>query len=643
MPLNSPPNNNGSIPRHGTATNEPEEGEFLAGTSPLGRTTSHSLAGSYSRTGFFTMGSRGTVVPHPRDQDNLTEEELNRARQEERSLLADNDLIMPSGSAYSERREFPKKTDGLLSQALRSSSGIAGHHGEEAPNEPHVFDAEPTENTSLLPSDNSNGKTYNGKASNGKDSLGDNVTDGVDPIDKQWEDAVVAGLIHTTWQREAKVLTQYTMPLMVTFILQYSLTVASIFTVGHLGKVELASVSLASMTANITGYAIYQGLSTSLDTLCAQAYGSGNKKLVGLHMQRMICFLWLITIPIGILWVFSERILTAMVPDPEVAALAGLYMKVVTFGAPGVAAFEASKRYVTAQGLFSAPLYVLLVAAPLNILMNWGFVWKLKWGFIGAPIAVAITDNLLPFFLFIYVYFFTGRDCWNGFTPRAFQNWGPMIRLALPGFLMVEAEVLAFEILTLAAAYFGTTALAAQSVLSTIAALTFQVPFPLSIAGSTRIANLIGATLTDAAKTAAKVNMVGALIVGVVNVILLSSLRNYIPHLFTSDEDVAKLIAAVLPLCASFQLFDAIATNCNGILRGLGRQSIGGYVQLISYYCVAIPISMATGFGLKWHLWGLWGGVAIGLFLVSAIEIVFLLRADWERSVEDARKRNASA
>ncbi len=80
-----------------------------------------------------------------------------------------------------------------------------------------------------------------------------------------------------------------------------------------------------------------------------------------------------------------------------------------------------------------------------------------------------------------------------------------MIKLALPGLLMVEAEYLAFEILTLAASYFGTTHLAAQSVLSTLTALTFQIPFPLSIAASTRVANLIGATLSDAAKTSAKV------------------------------------------------------------------------------------------------------------------------------------------
>lgn len=249
----------------------------------------------------------------------------------------------------------------------------------------------------------------------------------------------------------------------------------------------------------------------------------------------------------------------------------------------------------------------------------------------------------MPLFLFLYVYFIDGAECWSGLTTKALRNWGPMIRLALPGLVMVEAECLAFEVLTLASSYLGTTPLAAQSVLSTIASIMFQVPFPLSISGSTRVANLIGATLVGPAKISAKVTMGYAVIVGLLNMLLLSSLRSYIPRLFTPEEEVIELVAQVLPLCAAFQLFDALAANCNGILRGIGRQEIGGYVQLFCYYAVAMPISFSTTFGLGWDLLGLWSGVAIALLLVSVIEVIFLIRTDWDRSVQDALQRNAMA
>lgn len=259
------------------------------------------------------------------------------------------------------------------------------------------------------------------------------------------------------------------------------------------------------MSAAVSCLAPFQGLATSLDTLCSQAYGSGHKHLVGLQCQRMAAFLLCLSAPVAILWLFSERILIHVVPDAESARLAGLYLRVMIFAIPGIILFETGKRFLQAQGLFRATTYVLLVAAPVNIFTNWLLVWKLDWGFIGAPIAVAITESLLPVLLVLYVRLFGGSQCWGGFSKRAFANWWVMIRLALPGMIMVEAEWLAFEIMTLLASRFGTEYLAAQSVLATLSTISYQIPFPVSIAASTRIANLIGAGMVDAAKTTARV------------------------------------------------------------------------------------------------------------------------------------------
>lgn len=123
----------------------------------------------------------------------------------------------------------------------------------------------------------------------------------------------------------------------------------------------------------------------------------------------------------------------------------------------------------------------------------------------------------MPLLLLLYVRFYNGMDCWAGFSRKAFKNWGPMVRLALPGLLMILAEYFAFEILTIAAARISSTHLATQSVLSTISSIAYQIPFPVSIAASTRIANLIGATLSDAAKVNARVSLFVALGVGILN------------------------------------------------------------------------------------------------------------------------------
>lgn len=323
----------------------------------------HSLTSSYRRPSFFASGPRGTVVPHEQHQDIISEQEREQAIEEERNLLRDNHVIPPD-MPRNRPSGVSKKISGLLSRTLKGSTD----------EDSQAIDSDVADEESATGSDDGR-PDYAADIGERTALLGIPTPPNDEEIDRKWEEAVSAGLIQTTWRREAKVLAGYSFPLMAAFLLQYSLTVASIFTVGHIGKVELGAVSLASMTASITGYAVYQGLATSLDTLCAQAYGSGKKQLVGLQMQRMVYFLWIMTIPIGIIWFFADKILLKIVPERDVAILAGQYLKVVLLGAPGLACFESGKRYVQAQGLFSASLFVLLICAPLNAFMNWLFVW----------------------------------------------------------------------------------------------------------------------------------------------------------------------------------------------------------------------------------------------------------------------------
>lgn len=317
------------------------------GARPVGSkdASTMSLVTSYRRPSFTATSSRPTALATSQDSRRTpTKSERHEARREERSLLRDNHLLLPKHP----RHGAPTR---IQSKDRRENQLDASQH--------EALNNGVSENTRLL----------------GDRQLPYGGQDAPENIDQRWEEAVMAGKIHTTWQRESKVLVRYASPLVVTGVLQFSLNAASIFTVGYLGKVELGAVSLGSMTANITGYAIYQGLATSLDTLCSQAYGSGRKKLVGLQVQRMVYFLWCITIPIGIVWLSAESILIRIVPEPDVAVLASRYLRITLIGAPGYAFFESGKRYLQAQGLFSASLYILLICAPLNILMNWLFVW----------------------------------------------------------------------------------------------------------------------------------------------------------------------------------------------------------------------------------------------------------------------------
>ncbi|ONH68013.1 Ethionine resistance-conferring protein 1 [Cyberlindnera fabianii] len=441
---------------------------------------------------------------------------------------------------------------------------------------------------------------------------------------------------------EAVSIIKASIPMIITFFLQYSLTVVSIFSVGHIGKTELAAVSLSTMTFNIT-VSIFNGMATCLDTFCSQAYGAGKYKLVGLHFQRCTAMILFMAIPVNIIWWTSGTILGWFVPNKELTDLAQLYLRVISLGSPGYILFETGKRFLQAQGIFHAAQYVLFFCTPFNAVLNYILVWDPTFGigFVGAPLATAISYTLMAALLLCYVVFIDGDKCWNGLRVReACKNWGPMASLALPGVVMVEAEFLAFEVLTISASKFGTETLAAQSILSTTATLTFQIPFGVSVVGATKIAGYVGSKAIGNAKTAVNVSILISLGLGLITTTSLFLGRFRLVKLFTTDEKVCELGAAAVRILAVNQLYDTINVVAAGCLRGQGRQIIGSNLNLAAYYLVALPLAFYLAFWRDWKLLGLWTGLGCGIFVLAMSEIWFVLNANWKRISEEAEKRN---
>lgn len=454
-----------------------------------------------------------------------------------------------------------------------------------------------------------------------------------------WDRAVQQGMVHSSYKREIKVLLKNTLPVSLTFLLQYSLTVVSVFCVGHLGKNELSAVSLAGMVANICGYGIVQGIATSLDTLGAQSYGRGDLEMVGVYTQRCGLIIGIVLIPIIFLWCNAKDFLLLFVPQVECCELAATYLQILAVGLPPYVVFEVAKHYLQAQGIFHASTLVLLFCAPANLVMNYTLVYSstIGVGFIGAPIAIVITDYLMAGIVLIYIVYVDGIQCWYGWTKESFRNWSYMVQLSVSGVITVEAEWLAFEVLTFAAAHLGSTELATQTVLATMCVLTYQIPLSMGIAAGTRVGNLVGARMADPAAMACNAAITSAFIFGSLNAIVLFSLRSRIGALFSGDADVIAMVATVLPYGALYQVNDSLSAVTGGLLRGQGRQKISGYVNLTLYYVFALPLGLYLAFSRGWRLAGLWSGICFALFFVSLIQIFFVVYADWPQIIQKAQ------
>ncbi|KAM0355637.1 hypothetical protein ACHAPU_000022 [Fusarium lateritium] len=444
---------------------------------------------------------------------------------------------------------------------------------------------------------------------------------------------------------EAKLLCQYSLPLIATYLLQYSFTVITTIVAGRLGPEELAASSLALTSMNIIGYTIFEGMATALDTLCAQAYGSGRYIGVGMHIQRMVVFMSMVMIPVGALWLCSHWILPFLVPQETLALKAASFLRASLVGLPGYAFFEAGKRFLQAQGKFGPGMIVLIICAPVNAFLSWYFAVKLGMGLDGAAFGQALANNLRPALLLLYVVFIEKKShvCWGGWNTRAafaVREWGPMVRLSIASTAVNAGEWLAFEILMISTSYLGTRHLAAQTVLNTVSIVTWHVPFSISIAVTTRFGHLVGAGALREARRAAILYSGVFIVIGIVDGAILFLLREPLASMFSDDTAVRDLATRSMLTVAGFQIIDSIICGTNGVLRGLAKQSVAAWIVLAVNYLAAVPLAMWLELGSPdMKLDGLWIGLGSGMVITAVIECSYMKWISWQDCVDDVKER----
>lgn len=447
-----------------------------------------------------------------------------------------------------------------------------------------------------------------------------------------------------TWRSETKLLARYTTPMIGTYLLQYFYNFMIVLVCSRLSTDELAAVSLGITTSNIVGFAVFEGMATGLDTLCAQAYGAGNPQMVGMHMLRFTILVHLVALPIGALWLASPWIMPFLVPSTSLARDSGSYLQWTLIGIPGYATFEAGKRFMQAQGNFSAGLAVLIVCLPLNIFLNWWLVFHLDLRIVGAALAAALTNAVRPLFLVLYAVYVNPEtlQCWPANLERKqlFSNWGALIRLTLPGVIMVLSEWMAFEILTFATSYVSNAALAAQTFLATAEIIVWHLGFSASVVASTRIGQLVGGCHLEAAKKVSGFYIANSVVIGLCNMLFTVAFVQVAIQWLALDAEVRTIMAGALPFVVIFAFFDCMAASMHGIVRGIGWQSIGGWITVLSNYLVAVPISLVLEVGPP-HMGvrGLWLGIISGVALVSITEALVVKLRSWSRVIEEAKRR----
>jgi MATE family multidrug resistance protein len=440
-------------------------------------------------------------------------------------------------------------------------------------------------------------------------------------------------------RHEFWVLTKGSIPVILAYTLQNSLQTISILIVGRASPKDLSTAAYSYMFAMCTGWLIGMGGSTALDTLASSSFtGSKSKHDLGILLQRSFIVLGLFYVPVVALWLFSEPLFKALGQSDDLSRDSAKFLTCLIPGGLGYIYFEAMKKYLQAQEIMRPGTYILLITSPISAALNWLFVYTMGWGIFGAPFATGIGYWLSFIGLVLYTRFVAGSECWGGWTKKSFQNMGTFAKLAILGVIHVGTEWWAFEIVALAAGRLGEVPLAAQSVIMTADQVMNTIPFGIGVAASSRVGNMLGSRNAKGAARSANTAAWLSMFMGAVVLAILMGTRNVFAKIFNDDEDVVKLTAEVLPYVALFQIADGLNGSCGGSLRGMGRQHIGAAVNIVSYYCGALPLGIYLAFH-GWGLQGLWVGQCIALYLVGFAEWIIVAWSNWKHQVDRAFDR----
>ncbi|XP_057571438.1 multidrug and toxin extrusion protein 2 isoform X1 [Hippopotamus amphibius kiboko] len=400
---------------------------------------------------------------------------------------------------------------------------------------------------------------------------------------------------------EARTLFVLSGPLFLFQMLNFMIYVVSTVFCGHLGKVELAAVTLSVAFVNVCGVSIGFGLSSACDTLMSQSFGSPNKKHMGVVLQRGTLVLLLCCLPCWALFLNTQHLLLLCRQDPAVARLAQEYVQAYIPALPANFIYGLLARYLHNQGIVWPQVLSGVAGNCVNGLANYILVSVLGLGVRGSAFANTVSQFLQAVVLLLCI----------TLKKLHLQTWAGLLSVL---------------------------DLSAQAVIYEVATVAYMIPMGLSIAVCVRVGTALGAADTAQAKRSAVSGTLCTVGTTLVVGTLLSLLRNKLGHIFTSDEEVVALVNKVLPLYIVFYLFEAICCLYGGVLRGTGRQAFGAVVNAVMYYVVGLPLGIVLIFVVGLGVAGLWLGMLACVILAATAFITYTARMDWTRAAEEAQK-----
>lgn len=383
----------------------------------------------------------------------------------------------------------------------------------------------------------------------------------------------------------------FSLPFLLSNFLQTLYGMADLFIAGQFnGAQVISAVSIGSQVMHMLTVMI-TGLAMGATVLIGQAVGARNKeqssKVIGNTITLFIIFSAIATFT---LLALSVPIAKAIRTPPESLQQTVSYLRICFAGIPFIIAYNVIASIYRGMGDSKSPMYFVMIACSINIILDFVFMGNFKMGAEGAAIATVISQAISVAFGLLNMF-----KSKNGIKLKKTDMkinsamMSSILKIGVPvscqdGFIQIS-----FIVITAIANNRGVEVSAAVGIVEKIICFLFLIPSAMLSTISAIAAQNIGAGFKDRAK---KTLLYGTLIaagMGLLFAIAFQFISEPTLKFFTADEAVQILGVQYLKAYVTDCFFAAIHFCFSGYFCAMGKSIISFMHNSISVIFFRIP------------------------------------------------------
>jgi len=428
---------------------------------------------------------------------------------------------------------------------------------------------------------------------------------------------------------ESKILLLLAFPLIVSGIIESSLSFFSTLLLAHLSQEALAAGALVNWIFATLLVTIWGTLS-AVSTLIAYQYGAQNHIGIIDILRSSLFFVTVISIPcMLIIWHLSS-VLLWLGQDPKLIALAQPYLHGLTWAIFPDLIFTVLLQFVIGLGHTKTNLFFTLLWIPINISLNYMLMFgKFNLPALGiAGIGWGTTISFWLIAIIMVAYLLISKD--YQFYRQQFvskiqlSSLREILFVGFPIGVMFCIEVGSFTFITLLIGKIGNIALAANQIALQFLTYFSVISFSLASAITIRMGHRLGMNDKKTAKLTGYIGISTTVIFMCFIAVIYWKFPQQLIELdinshLTKNHSIVETAKKILLICAFFQIFDGMRIATFGALRALKDTRFTLFVSAIIFFMITVPILCLMGASFNWQSINIWWGMVLSQVVMATL------------------------